>query len=586
MLLSIVINAWPGTDLFRFRLQLETLTHDTADVNNYLNLCKDVLNGWDKNKFTIPDDKFASIMTKYNFNRTEFDTDNVEVLLAIDAKDKSAIEDEFEDWCSTYSINHKVIRAKLGAAGMRNAALQIYDGDFVIFRDDDDFSASIGKLLNQCKALDFMGGNSLGYQKQLSRYDIITERWKYFQYNQKKPTIAIMMDGMKLKNTWGSLDNPFSATPTPVDTSTVELVDRAPFTSMCSKIFTREATRLIYNSTCCGSLEDARSHYLQQLPQHCIWLFTEKQLSWLRKEWEMFMRDRSKGNAGVRWLNMNVISYQEWQIPLRNIKHHNEVEAVQYTANKTKVDENIKRVDSFFKHNFYVSKCAPNFIYVLASGSYSRVSWTYGSVVGALEAFRNSNRMLDFTIADLKQLKKLITSAIKTTLVDTNNVSKLEWLSDQCKKEGTELIKLLTPIVNYRYIFWFGIVHGDWKMFEDKIKQIRELIWHIHVKAVDGADTVKDDIKHPNTSVKVTVDGVEKRVSLCNGNKMNCNDSMRYTDQNEIDTRIIGGSNESMLPMILLIAVILIVVIYFACKQYVKARGQESTYYKQCSIRL
>lgn len=540
MLLSIVINAWPGTDKYRFRLQLETLTHDTIDVNNYFLMCKDLLNGWDRNKFEIPSDNFKSTFKQYNFTVANFDSDDVEMILAMDSYDENEIEPIFKSWCDEYNIkNVQVVKSKLGLSGMRNLAMQVFKGKFLIFRDDDDFSASIGKLLNQCRSLNFMGNKDWSYQANIPSYKIITERWKYFQQYQKKPTIAIMMDGMKLKNTWGSLDNPFSATPTPVDTSKLELVDRSPFISMCTKIFTREAVKLIYNTTCCTGLEDGRSFYLQQLPQHCIWLFEEKQLKWLREQWDEFKRT-NKFNAGVKWLNVNIVTYREWQI---------------------KDKESIDRVDNFFKHNFYISKCRPSFTYVLASGNYSRVNWTYGSIIGTLEAFRNSNRNLDFTIADLKKLKQVITAGIKTTLINTNNTSKVEWINSECKKEGEELARLLTPITNYKYIFWFAVVHNnEWNMFSSNMMKIKQLLPKINVKPVSGTDIIKDEINHPNSIVLAKVNDKDKELSISNVRKIkNISDDTNYTERFEIVT-MIGGENKSSNPLIYILFIIVVVI--------------------------
>ena len=150
MLLSIVVNAWPGTDKFRFRLQLETFMYDTSNNINYLNLCKELLEGWEKNKFSIPEDNFKSAFEKHQFHKVDFNHNDVEVILAIDTTDGSEIEDIFKSWCNDYDINNQILRAKLGVAGMRNVAMQEYNGEFIIFRDDDDFSASIAKLLKQC----------------------------------------------------------------------------------------------------------------------------------------------------------------------------------------------------------------------------------------------------------------------------------------------------------------------------------------------------------------------------------------------------------------------------------------------------
>ena len=92
MLLSIVINAWPGTDKFRFRLQLETLMHDTIDKNNYLLICKVLLNGWERNTFKIPDDNFKTVLERYHFQRVTYDVNDENGPLTTPIKSKPALQ--------------------------------------------------------------------------------------------------------------------------------------------------------------------------------------------------------------------------------------------------------------------------------------------------------------------------------------------------------------------------------------------------------------------------------------------------------------------------------------------------------------
>lgn len=556
-MLSIAINIYPGTDLYRFRLQLETLVHETDDVNNYLYLCKDLLNGWEKNKFEIFEDKFESKFIEHNFIQSKFDPELVELILAIDVTKDSKInadkhEEEFINFCHDNSIRHfqiiKNSNIKLGVSGMRNMVMQIFKGDYLMFRDDDDFSQSISKLTNQCIELSKLnfGKNDQKYQKHLPTYNHISEMYDYLNKHQKYPTIAILMSNVRLKNTWGSIDNPFSKTPTPVDTSTVELVDRPSYTSMCSKIFSRESINLINNSTCCQSLEDSRSHYLQQLVQHCVWVFDEKRLEKIRNDWYIFLQSRFiEKRDTIKWLNRNVLNYQFWQINLPKLKlrnldgrftkndldrfheqilfnNENDYEKLEF---KSKIfNKNIKRLDFFIKNRFISSSCSPDFAYVLPSGSQSGNSWCWCSVIGLLEAYRNANKQFNFSIEDLRKLKTIITSTIHTTLINTNNEVDVEYISDEFVHEGNELAKCLKEIANYKYIYWFGIVNkpSDWDRFSYLLTNIRLILqsfpndMKINEENIDLVDRIFDEVYHPNSSVKILVNDYKRELSLTN----------------------------------------------------------------------
>lgn len=591
-MLSISINIYPGTDLYRFRLQLETLVHETSDPNNYFHLCVDLLNNWDKNKFEIPNDKFASKFKEHNFSNSTFNHDEIELILAVDGKSKIH-EDEFISFCKMNEIsNYQIINnsnIKAGVAGMRNFVMQTFKHDYLMFRDDDDFSNSISKLLDQCKELKKMkfGENDKEYLNHLPKYSNIQEMFNYLNKYQKYPTIAILMESMRLKNTWGTVDNPFSKTPTPVDVSTIEMIDRPSYSSMCTKIFSREALKLIYNSTCCQSLEDARSHYLQQLVQHCIWVFDEKRLEEIKDGWKNFKRPT------IQWLNRNVLNYQSWQISIpgrkKNIKNdrfHEQVDFEKLNENKNK--ENIERLNFFINERFVISKCAPNFIYVLPSGSQSGNSWCWCSVIGLLEAYRNANRSVNFTINDLKLLKEIITKTIQTKLIDTNNVVEVRYLPTKFSNYGNELVKYLKEIANYKYIYWFGVVNHpkDWSRFAFLLSKIRELIHKIKIdEKYENSDNIFDQVHHPNTIVEVYVNGEMEKLSLTNSSNKLIGDlnEKNYTDKENKFEKIVGGNPTNKLPKLfwILIAILIIVVIisiisYFIVRNHKKNESIDS----------
>lgn len=463
-ILSVIINAWPGTDLFRFRLQLETLIYRSERKEDYFKLAVDLLGGWEKNKWKVPGDKFKKQLLSHHFHMEKFEPNSVEVILAFDSTTSdSPVVDEFHDWAKNYNCQDRVrvIAEKRGISGMRNLAIAESKGDYVVFRDDDDFSTSITALQRQCASLELMNfGKNGDYTFPRFRYNHVREYRDAVLRLQKYPTIAILEDSIRIKNTWGTVDNPFSVTPTPVDASTIELVNRPSPTSMCSKIFSRESLRFIRNSESCSTLEDARTHYLQVMVQHCIWLFSKERLA----EIDNWIENGQQRTATSHWLKQNVGEYGD-------------------------------------RSKYFVSQCSPSFSYVLAGGSHATNSWSYCTVIAALEALRYSGRNIDFTIKDLKKMKEIICYGIKTKLVDTNCVTRVTSLSPTVIPK--RLAELFEKLNNYRYLFWFAVVHKteDWKMIMSTLSEIRKLVVKIKLPTelpMKDADVVKDTPIHPD----------------------------------------------------------------------------------------
>lgn len=536
-LLSIVFNVWSGSDVYRFALELETLLWSCRTKECYLRLCRETLQRWEKNKFTIPNDYFSSAFTLAGFHPLTFEIDELELILAHDGNaDGSRIKDIFDSFCSRNEIKSQCISGeKLGVAGMRNLAMQVFKGEYLMFRDDDDYTAPAALLLEYAHKLKNIGfgTNNTSYWSNLPEYDNIRQRFEYFHKYQIKPTIAIMLDGIKLKNTWGSINNPFSKTPTPIDTYKVELVDRSPQTSMCTKIFSREALRGINNSVSLGSLEDARSHYLQQLPQHCCWFINEEKL----KEIQFDCRKSRE------WIQANILG------------------------------EVMKYEDLNF--NDFITTTRPSFVYVCPTGSYSYTSWSYCSVMGVLEAFRNARKQLDFSIDDIRRLKDIIESAIETTLIRVDSQTSVEWCSTAYKKEGTKLASILESINNYRFIYWFGIVHekSDWKMFKNKISQIKNLINKITLnEKSNNADTISDVPRHPNECIVAVVNDEERLLSISNETRshslIDIPTSTNYTTYLPKSEPVIRGGHENGFNLLSIsFVIILIVIIFILCNQ-------------------
>ena len=574
MILSVIINAWDGSDLYRFRLQLETFLYRPRDPSKYLELCKVLLDDWEKGEFEIPEDLFENTFKNLGFERTRPEAPEVEFVLALDGvkSENSKIREEFEKWLVENDLRGSVISGvKLGVAGMRNLGIQKSVGEFVIFRDDDDFSMDIASILAQCRELKKMNfGRNKPYGTPTNEYTHVLERRSQMLSFQKYPTIAIFEDGYRLKNMWGTLENPFSKTPTPVDSTTIELIDRPTSTSMCSKIFSRESLRFIYNSPACNSLEDARSHYLQQLSQHCVWLFEKSRLNWLRSEWAEFKRSNGRrGLDGVKWLNLNVLNYPEWQIKInkrfrrsyRNEEFDFEAEAVENYEDGNSRKNEWRNLDEMFRRYFKEKIFrGPNFCYVLPSNSYGSSSWSYCSVVGALEAFRNSRRSVDFTIGDLVKLKEVIQASISTRLVSTNCVTRVAWVGGSSER-GEILARALEGMNNYRYIYWFGVVNRceDWGVLEKRLERIRELVGELHSSISEkneDADVINDRPIHPNQLISLDRNYCASGLTC---EPIENTEYLNYTDWEEPQMRGGSGMGNMVVPILLLLLLFVVI---------------------------
>ena len=525
MLLSIVINVWPGTDVFRFQLQLLSLLYKTRAIDNYHHLIKEELNGWERNKFDCSD--YHQMMRHYGFKRCHYNKKQVEVILAVDGSKRCSVVDIFEDWARINLSNYQIIYGNCnGLSATRNAAMQIFKGKYLIFRDDDDLSAPIRSLLQECRRLDELGvgTNDTTYQKFIPATDHVTELYSFLHSVQRKPVIAVFKNSIKLRNTRSTIHNPFAITKVPIDTTHLKLLRSPSNSSMCGRIFSREAVSLIYNSTICCGMEDARSNFLQQIPQHCIYIMDKGRLNWLRYGWEMFKKHRYTPETlkVITWLNQSIILYRRWRI------------------NDPRDYENIERMDRMFK-NFYTSMYDPFFVYVLPTGSFANISWSWGTVIGVLEAFRNAHKHLDFTMNDLKHLKSVIEYGIHTEVIDEKQKLNIRWVGSNYIKEGRQLATQLEYISRHKFLFWFASVEQNyvWKILEYKMEEMKKALnklpKQLHKNAF--ADTVNVKIMHPNQLITVTVNGKRMRLSNCNQEKTNklYFGNVAYTDTPNVD---------------------------------------------------
>ena len=561
VLLSIAINVWPGSDFYRFALLLETYVYRPSKIEDYMGLAH-ILNGWNPRERTIPDDHFKSVLLENNFKRVvPSKPDEIELILAMDGDIKNApvemnlkMEEYFINFCKSIKIHYQIIhKAKIGVCAMRNAAMQTFRGDYLMFRDDDDFSACLEDLHKQAIELKKlgMGTNDPSYWNTIlnKQYDDVfqlqRDLWRY----QKKPVMAMLLTNVRIKNTWGTKENPFSIVPLPIDTSTAVMVNRPSFFAMWSKVFSRESVPLISNSINLGSLEDSRSFHTQEFPQKSFYVFKDDHWKMFNDGYELFKKyisgeqlpkeDFEQMKYFWKWCNLNLLPYQYSELTLN------------------KQNPNLEMLDKIKQYFINIDVCSG--AYTFPSGNYSRNSWSWAALIGTLEAFRTMHRPVDFTILDLQRAHKFISSCLKTELIDVNCVCKVTSLIDD--DDAKELAQLFETLTNYRYIYWKAIVNkkSDWEMFEKTLSRMKELLNKIENKGFvqkEGADKIQEQPRHPNLSceVELVIDNKTetKVISLSNSNIVNSDvDLLRsnYTDRFMPKQSLNGGDGVNIYEM-------------------------------------
>lgn len=555
VLLSIAINTWPGTDFYRFALLLETYIHRPTSINDYLELSR-ILEGWIPRERKVPSDKFRGDFSDHNFTRVlPSKPDELEMILAMDGDINNApvemnkeLENYFIDFCKSINIHYQVLhKSKIGVCGMRNSVMQTFKGDYLMFKDDDDFSACLEDLYIQAKKLKElgMGTNDPSYwdiilnKEYLDVFQLQRDLWKY----QRKPVIAMIMTNVRIKNVWGSKENPFSKVSIPIDTSQATLIDRPSFFSMNFKFFSREAIPLLSNSINLGSLEDSRSFHNQEWPQKAFYIFRDERYKFLNDGYEAFKKHIKSDVLSNEefdlakefwyWVNNNLLPFKY----------------IQLSMNKT--SPNIEAYERIRPYFLNMNICSG--AYLFPSGNYSSNSWSWASVIGTLEAFRNMHKQVDFTILDLQRLHKFITTCIKTELLSTNCDCAVHCLNDD--PDCIKIRDILYRLVNYKYIYWTAIVNKkqDWDMFTEKISELKSLLDKIENKVFtkhNDADRIQETPIHPNTSIEmeIIVDGetIKKLISLSNAVLVHDVDLLRtnYTERFIKTKSLNGGDTE------------------------------------------
>lgn len=425
----------------------------------------------------------------------------------------SIIEEIFKGFCDMIGCQWQILHVPKSNAGVcRSMAMQAFTSDYIIFRDDDDLNAPISRLLELTHILDDKRKrkpNPSGYwndvEREISTIDINPiELRKLIHKHQRSPTIAVLLATNKYKNTWASSDNPNCITPLPISISTLEEVDRCIPGSMCSKIFSRESLELIYNSPSFGLLEDNRSRYLQEYVQKCLWVWPEDKLNSQRKALDSFKKivlkhEKLQSKAfkdmqrAIFDLNINVLIYDNTQI--------GDFRSTKPKANQIQIWEEILE-------NSIASTYHPLYSYLFPSGNYGTLSWSFGAVVALLEQCRQWRRSVEFSIGDLKLLKKVITTGIETKILDRDcKVEIISHLHDKIPR----LCQALKAIVEYKYLLFNGYVHDedDLKRLIDQLYIIRDEMSRVKSFETSGnfqADIVRDDVYHNDQMLEVIVE--------------------------------------------------------------------------------
>lgn len=521
----------------------------------------------------------------------------------------SLIEEIFKSFCGLIGCQWKILHVPKSNAGVcRTMVMQSFSSEYLFFRDDDDLNAPISKLLEITHILDDKRRrkpNPAGYwnevEREISKQDINPLSIKrLLQKYQRSPTIAVLLATNKFKNTWATPDNPNCITPLPIETSTLEDVDRSIPGSMCSKIFSKEALEIVYNSPSFGLLEDNRSRYLQEYTQKCLWVWSPDKFQAQLKGLEAFKKILLKHEkltskafkemqSSIFELNINVLVYDGTQIgDFRDIK-----------ANKNHI-----RAWEEVIENSISSPYHPLYSYLFPSGNYGTLSWSFGAVVALLELCRQFHRDVEFSTGDLRLLKKVITTGIETKII--NRDCQVE-IINHFKENQTRLCQALKQIVEYKYLLFNGYVHSekDLEMLLEQLAIIRTEIKKMKSFETEGkfqADEVRDDVYHNDQLLEVIIEekvsdkrtSTNKRLLCVSGErrrKVHPNLQGNFDDENftsyvtstklkggmveneKPKPKLLGGSSGISLDVILAVILIVCLIVFLI---YVFKQGRRS----------
>lgn len=608
-MLSIVLNTYIGTDLLRFSLLLHTLVYDVNSSKHshsyiYAQLTKNLLNGWapgiGEQKKSLSH-KIVSEMERLNCSRLGFKSDQVEVLLIVDGGNGNEpvyLIKEFKRWAQTYKVARTkiVLVPKIGLTACRNIAIKKTTGKFVMFRDDDDYSAPIAKLLEQVYTFASIGAgtNDLSYWTHVPSYNSIQELRHYFEYYQKKPVIAILADGIKIRNGRANNQNPFGRAEFPVKAEEIEVIDRPSRFCMATKIFSRESLYYIHNTLNCTALEDLRTHHLQVLPQHCIWFVRPDMKKRIRRMWRSFVTGKDFNLEDMRWFNFVILTYNEWRVPYSSIQNLFETpfkkkimealiqpEGTPIYFGSPEIGNMIERcrhANDIIENKLFSSTSSPSFIYVLPTGCYAQTSHAWGTIISAIEACWHSGKVIEFSKEELKWLKCFITKSVYTTVEKQNNGHRISIRTPNDNAYAKRICWSLNSIANTTHLFCDGYVHNpqDWTIITGAILRIRNALRQMHDDplyrevTIAEPDPVPDSIHSYNEYVNIVVNNNKELIDLM---------PMTYEPKHIVKT---GNKNEKLIHnfiwkmfkgKMLIVLIILSILIISTIISY--ARGDE-----------
>ena len=168
--LSVIINSYDKTPIDRFAYLLASFKCEImhpimySDANVVLDVYKRLLRlmsidvSIDFNKLV------KNILHTFPSQLDEYDMSagGIQLILAHDVlndpteedlKNRKYIHDMFINYCKQYNIKDYTIfspKMNLKVAGMRNVSLKYTTGNFIIFRDADDLSTSLGSIVRKC----------------------------------------------------------------------------------------------------------------------------------------------------------------------------------------------------------------------------------------------------------------------------------------------------------------------------------------------------------------------------------------------------------------------------------------------------
>lgn len=171
--LSVIINAWDRTVLERFAYLLASFRCEILhpfprfeNNNPSITLYRRLMHLENLRQETEIDfhKLERNILHTFPSQLDTFDMSNgrIQLILALDSvnnpteddlRNRERVKGLFINYCTSFGISDYVIfspSSNMKLSPMRNLSLKYATGDFIIFRDDDDISSSLGSIVRKC----------------------------------------------------------------------------------------------------------------------------------------------------------------------------------------------------------------------------------------------------------------------------------------------------------------------------------------------------------------------------------------------------------------------------------------------------